>query len=160
MINSTISLISWKFLPKPFFYWKGKSPKLCSLLRKDVCGLGSIMMVRILPPSFFEGDKVSSIESFRTDLPSLYSIESLESCILLTLSQKDFLDGLQSFPEIKEEIQEHLFKRLLQSQKTFYSCLKNVLSSATESWSKNIPILSNVFRSITSHLILELLRFL
>lgn len=74
---------------------------------------------------FFEGDKVSSIESFRANQPSLYSIESLEACILLTITQKDFLDALENSPEIKEEIQEHLFKRLLQSQKTFYSYLKN-----------------------------------
>lgn len=74
---------------------------------------------------FFEGDKVSSIESFRTNQPSLYTIESLEPCILQTITQKDFIDALEKFPEIKEELQEHLFKRLLQSQKTFYSFLKN-----------------------------------
>lgn len=74
---------------------------------------------------FFEGDKVASIESFRTNQPSLYSIESLEPCILQTISQQDFQNILEDFPEIKEEMQEHLFKRLLQSQKTFYSYLKN-----------------------------------
>lgn len=74
---------------------------------------------------FFEGDKVSSIESFRTNQPSLYSIESLEPCILQTISQQDFQNVLENFPEIKEEIQEHLFRRFLQSQKFLYSFLKN-----------------------------------
>src|SRR5690606_8611715 len=74
---------------------------------------------------FFEGDKVSSIESFRTNQPSLYSIESLEPCVLQTISQQDFQNVLENFPAIKEEVQEHLFRRLLQSQKTFYSYLKN-----------------------------------
>lgn len=74
---------------------------------------------------FFEGDKVSSIESFRASQPSLYSIESLEPCILQTISQQEFQNALENKPEIKEEMQEHLFKRLLQSQKTFYSYLKN-----------------------------------
>lgn len=74
---------------------------------------------------FFEGDKVSSIESFRTNQPSLYSIESIESCILQTISQQDFQNVLENFPEIKDEMQEHLFKRLLQAQKIFYSHLKN-----------------------------------
>jgi CRP-like cAMP-binding protein len=74
---------------------------------------------------FFEGDKVSSIESFRTNQPSLYSIESLEPCILQTISQHDFQKALENLPELKVEMQEHLFKRLLQSQKTFYSYLKN-----------------------------------
>lgn len=74
---------------------------------------------------FFEGDKVSSIESFRTNQVSLYSIESLEPCILQTISQKDFLNVLENLPEIKDEMLEHLFRRLLQSQKIFYSYLKN-----------------------------------
>ena len=74
---------------------------------------------------FFEGDKVSSIESFRTNQPSLYSIESLEPCIIQTISQQDFHNALENFPEIKEQMQEHLFRRLLQSQKIFYSYLKN-----------------------------------
>ncbi|SJN43713.1 Crp/Fnr family transcriptional regulator [Sphingobacterium sp. JB170] len=74
---------------------------------------------------FFEGDKVSSIESFITNQPSLYGIESLESCILQTISQKDFQNDLAHLPEIKEEMQKHLFSRFLSSQKTFYSYLKN-----------------------------------
>lgn len=74
---------------------------------------------------FFEGDKISSIESFRTKQPSLYTIESLEPCVLQTISQKDFQSILESSPEIREEIQEHLYKRLVQSQKLFFSFLKN-----------------------------------
>ncbi len=74
---------------------------------------------------FFEGDKVSSIESFRSNQPSLYSIESIEPCILQTISQKDFQNVLAHSPEIKKEMQEHLFRRLIQSQKSFFSFLKN-----------------------------------
>lgn len=74
---------------------------------------------------FFEGQKVSSIESFRTNQPSLYSIESIEPCIVQTISQKDFKSVVDSSPELKTEIEEHLFKRLLQSQRLFFSYLKN-----------------------------------
>lgn len=74
---------------------------------------------------FFEGDKVSSIESFRTNQPSLYSIESIEPCILQTVSQQDFQNALENLPEIKKELEEHLFRRLLHSQRVFYSYLKN-----------------------------------
>lgn len=74
---------------------------------------------------FFEGDRVASIESFRTKQPSLYSIESLEPCILQTIAQQDFQSALQNFPEIKKELEEHLFRRLLHTQKLFYSYLKN-----------------------------------
>lgn len=81
--------------------------------------------IEITTQFFFEGDKVSSIESFMTNQPSLYSIESLEPCILQTISQKDFQEALEHLPEIKEEMQKHLFRRFLNSQKTFYSYLKN-----------------------------------
>jgi len=74
---------------------------------------------------FFEGGKVSSIESFMANQPSLYSIESIEPCILQTITQQEFLNALENSPQLKEKMQEHLFKRLLQSQKTFYSYLKN-----------------------------------
>ncbi len=74
---------------------------------------------------FFEGDSVSSIESFRTNQPSLYSIQSLEPCILQTLSQKDFQAIIETSPDLKKEMEEHLFNRLLQAQQLFYSYLKN-----------------------------------
>lgn len=74
---------------------------------------------------FFEGDGVSSIESFRTNQPSLYSIESIEPCVLNTLSQKDFQFILESTPELRIKLEDHLFKRLFQSQQLLYSLLKN-----------------------------------
>src|SRR6218665_2940963 len=54
---------------------------------------------------FFESDKVASIESFRMNLPSLYSIESLEPCILQTISQQDFRNVLENLPEVKKELE-------------------------------------------------------
>ncbi|MEB2778735.1 cyclic nucleotide-binding domain-containing protein [Algoriphagus sp. D3-2-R+10] len=39
---------------------------------------------------FFEGESVSSIESFRTNQPSLFTIESIEPCILYSIFKKDF----------------------------------------------------------------------
>ncbi len=74
---------------------------------------------------FFEGDSVSSIESFRTNQPSLYSIESLEPCILQTISRKDFLKIIENTPELKKALEERLFSRFLQSRQLFYSFLKN-----------------------------------
>jgi hypothetical protein len=74
---------------------------------------------------FFEGDGVSSFESFRTNQPSLYSIESIEPCILKSLSQKDFQTILKSTPELRIKLEDHLFKRLFQSQQLLYSFLKN-----------------------------------
>mgnify|MGYP002622033581 FL=1 len=45
--------------------------------------------------------------------------------ILSGFSRNAATPQLEDFPEIKEEMQEHLFRRLLQSQKTLYSYLKN-----------------------------------
>jgi len=74
---------------------------------------------------FFEGDVVSSIESFRTNQPSLYTIESLEPTVLQTLSIKDFQEIIASSDDFKKAMEEHLFKRFYQAQQLFYSFLKN-----------------------------------
>jgi CRP-like cAMP-binding protein len=88
---------------------------------------------------FFEGDRVSSIESFRTNLPSLYSIESIEPCILQTISQKDFQNILESSPELKMKLENHLFRRLFQSQQLLYSFLKNTPQKRYEELIENQP---------------------
>lgn len=74
---------------------------------------------------FFEGDSVSSIESFRTNQPSLYNIESIEPSILETVSKKDFNTVIENSSDLKKQLEEHLFKRLIQSQQLLYSFLKN-----------------------------------
>lgn len=99
---------------------------------------------------FFEGDSVSSIESFRTNQPSLYSIESLEPCLLRTISQDDFQIALDNSPELKNLIEEHLFKRLLQAQKLFYSYLKNTPQMRYEELNRNNP---EIFERVAQHYI-------
>lgn len=74
---------------------------------------------------FFEGDGVSSIESFMTNKPSLYTIESVEPCILQTITQKAFQDTLNNSQELRVNILEHLYLRLLKNQQIFFSYLKN-----------------------------------
>lgn len=74
---------------------------------------------------FFEGDTVSSIESFRTNKPSLYSIETIEPCQLQTISQEDFQDALENVPGLKKKLEDRLFRRLFQAQEILYSFIKN-----------------------------------
>lgn len=88
---------------------------------------------------FFERDKVSSIESFSTSQPTLYSIESIEPCILQTLSQKDFQELLRHSPEVHEEMRVHLLKRLIQSQKLFFSFLKHTPQQRYEELLQKYP---------------------
>lgn len=74
---------------------------------------------------FFEGDAVSSIESFRTNKPSLYSIETIEPCQLQTISQEDFQAALENLPGLKKKLEDRLFRRLFQAQEILYSFIKN-----------------------------------
>jgi CRP-like cAMP-binding protein len=74
---------------------------------------------------FFEGEGVSSVESFRTNTPSLFTIESIEPCTLLNISKKDFQSIINNSPSIREEIEEQTFKRLIFYQKLFLSRIKN-----------------------------------
>nr|WP_315254860.1 Crp/Fnr family transcriptional regulator [uncultured Flavobacterium sp.] len=74
---------------------------------------------------FFEGESVSSIESFRTNQPSLFTIESIESCILYSISKKDLQSIIETSTEIKKTVEEHTFQRLLFYQKLFLSRIKD-----------------------------------
>lgn len=74
---------------------------------------------------FFEGDSVSSIESFRTNQPSLFSIESIEPCIIQRISKKDFQFVVDNAPKIKIELEERIFERLVHCQKLLLSHIKD-----------------------------------
>lgn len=74
---------------------------------------------------FFEGDSVASIESFKTNEPSLFNLESIEPCIIQSISKKDFQFVLENSPDIKNEIDEHIFRRLFFYQKLFLSRIKD-----------------------------------
>lgn len=74
---------------------------------------------------FFEGEGVSSVESFRTHQPSLFNLESIEPCIVHQISREDFESILDQSPAIKKEIESHMVQRLIFYQKLFLSRIKN-----------------------------------
>lgn len=88
---------------------------------------------------FFEGQSVSSIESFRTHEPSLYSIESIEPCVLQRVSQKDFQVFIDESPALQKEMEAHLFKRFIQSQKYLLSHLRDTPQERHSALLKNNP---------------------
>ena len=100
---------------------------------------------------FFEGDKVASIESFRTNQPSLYSIESLEPCICRQFRNKTFKIFWRTFPKSKRKCRNIYSDGFCNLKKLFIPILKTILNNATKSLSKNIRILSSVFLNIISH---------
>jgi len=88
---------------------------------------------------FFEGDSVSSIESFRTNQPSLYSIESIEPCLLQAVSQKAFKETIDGSPNLRRMFEERLFRRLFQGQQIMYSFLTHTPQQRYEALLKRYP---------------------
>lgn len=74
---------------------------------------------------FFEGEGVSSVESFRTNQPSLFGLESIEHSVIHRISKNDFQLILNSSPTIKQEIEDQTFQRLIYYQRLFLSRIKN-----------------------------------
>ncbi|MBK0369840.1 Crp/Fnr family transcriptional regulator [Flavobacterium agrisoli] len=74
---------------------------------------------------FFEGESVSSIESFRTNQPSIFTIESIEPCIIHSISKKDLQSIVEKSKSIKQQVEEHTFQRLIFYQKLFLSHIKD-----------------------------------
>ena len=74
---------------------------------------------------FFDGEGVSSIESFRDETPSAYYLESLEPCIIHRITKKNFQFMLDDSPEIKKKIEDVAFKTLFRYEKLFLSRIKD-----------------------------------
>jgi CRP-like cAMP-binding protein len=74
---------------------------------------------------FFENEGVSSIESFRSGKPSLFTIETIEPCVLRVIQKKDFETMLAASPELNKYVYETIFERLLFYQQLFLSRIKD-----------------------------------
>lgn len=74
---------------------------------------------------FFEGEAVSSVESFRTGRPSLFTIESIEPSLVHSISKKDFQFITDHSPVIKSEVEAQMFYRLIFYQRLFLSRIKD-----------------------------------
>lgn len=63
---------------------------------------------------FFENDRVSSVESFKKNIPSIVTIETIEPCILWVIGKKDMdritNDGFE-IPGVREKMIALLFDR-------------------------------------------------
>lgn len=88
---------------------------------------------------FFESESVSSIESFRTNQPSLFTIESIEPCVLQTISKKNFQTILESSTAIRQQVEEYTFQRLIYYQKLFLSRIKDNPEKRYQELLKNNP---------------------
>lgn len=74
---------------------------------------------------FFEGEAVTSIESFKMNQPSMFNLETIEPCVIKSISKKDFNYVLNNSLILKKETEELTLQRLLFYQKLFLSRIKN-----------------------------------
>jgi len=74
---------------------------------------------------FFEGQGVSSIESFKTGQPSLFNMETVEPCTVQTITRADFQTILDSSAAIRQEVEDQIFQRLVYYQQLFLSRIRN-----------------------------------
>lgn len=74
---------------------------------------------------FFEGEAVSSIESFRTNQPSMFNLETIEPSIIKSISKEDFEYILDNSATLKKEMEDLTLQRLLFYQKLFLSRIKD-----------------------------------
>jgi CRP-like cAMP-binding protein len=74
---------------------------------------------------FFEGQGVSSFESFWTQQPSLYYIETIEPCVLQYIQKKDYETIIANVPEIKDVVLQTTFQRMTDYQKLFLSRIRD-----------------------------------
>jgi len=88
---------------------------------------------------FFEGQPVASIDSFMNKKPSLFTLESIERSVVLSIAKNDFEDLLIAYPEIKDEFQNFIFHRLGHYSKLFLSRIKDSPNERYQDLIKNHP---------------------
>lgn len=77
---------------------------------------------------FFENSTVSSIESFKKGTPSLFSLETIEPCILWWIDKNDvdsLLEEVSEIPSIRNRILNTLFERTLHYMQHFLSFVRD-----------------------------------
>jgi CRP-like cAMP-binding protein len=77
---------------------------------------------------FFENEGASSIESFRKNIPSFFTIETVEPCIIHWIHKKDLdtiMKDLYEIPEMRDYVFNVLFDRQLHYTKHFLSFIKD-----------------------------------
>ncbi len=74
---------------------------------------------------FFENQAVASIESFLSNKPSMFTIESIEPTVIISLHKDNFARLLQLFPDLKDGFQEIMYRRFRNYASLFLSRIKD-----------------------------------
>lgn len=73
----------------------------------------------------FEGEGVSSIESFRNSTPSLYGIQTVEPCIIYKISKENFDYIVNDSPIFKKRVEDEAYRQLNKYQQLFLDRIKD-----------------------------------
>jgi CRP-like cAMP-binding protein len=90
---------------------------------------------------FFENEGVSSIESFRSGEPSLFSIETIEPSTIYMISKSNFEKIFTENPAYNAMVQDTIYKRLSHYSRLFMSYIKNTPEERYMELLKNSPYL-------------------
>jgi CRP-like cAMP-binding protein len=77
---------------------------------------------------FFENEVISSAESFRRNIPSMLTIETVEPCVLQVLSKKDYeliMADLKTDPGLAGDMLDIAFERQLHYMREFLSFIRD-----------------------------------
>jgi CRP-like cAMP-binding protein len=99
---------------------------------------------------FFEEQAVASIESLKTQQPSLFTIESIEPSILISIEKSHFEYILDHSPKLKSKFQELIFKRFSNYARLFLSRIKD---SPQERYNDLIQNYPKIIKRVPQHYI-------
>lgn len=74
---------------------------------------------------FFEGQVVASIDSFLSHQPSMFTLESIESSSLISVSRDSFEQLFQIYPDLQMGFQQIIFQRFRNYATLFLSRIKD-----------------------------------
>ncbi|QES88566.1 Crp/Fnr family transcriptional regulator [Rhizosphaericola mali] len=77
---------------------------------------------------FFENEMVGSIESFRKNIPSPVTIETIEPSVLWWIYKRDFdkmMEAIKVVPQLRDKFIDSIFERTFVYMKYFFSTIKD-----------------------------------
>lgn len=99
---------------------------------------------------FFENQAVASFDSFMNNKPSIFTIESIEPSILLSINKDDFEEIRSIVPKFQDGFQDYLLQRFGNYSQLFLSHIKNSPQERYAELVKNHP---EIIQRIPQHYI-------
>ena len=99
---------------------------------------------------FFEDQSVASIESFESQNPSLFTIESIEPTSLVSISKENFDLLLHTYPELKSGLQGIISQRFMNYARLFLSRIKDTPQERYKDLIENYP---EIIKRVPQHYI-------